>query len=105
MATASSRYEVRLEDLHREDSHLKQAVRFVVGIAMDSRDFPSDPVGRWVVRIVDRHSGEILIEHRHGHDARGAQWNQESIERCLNTMAVDAFEREYGISHTDPSGT
>jgi hypothetical protein len=80
---------------------LKEAAWIVTGVIMElESQQPSgmDPVGRWVVRVVDRSSGSVVVENRWGHDHDTAQLDLQYVGRCLDTMAVDVFEQEYGIS-------
>lgn len=85
--------------------HLKEAAWVVAGVLMDTRDHHVDPIGRWVVRVIDRASGAMVVENRWGHDHDTAQLDLQYIGRCLDTMAIDVFEQEYGISQIDTSGT
>ena len=98
---AASQYEARLEDLHREDSLLKRAARFVFGMVTDSKLAPNDLGGRWVVRVVDMRSGDIVVELQHGQDAGGARLDYEYVHQKLQTLSPEQFRAEYGI--TDPS--
>jgi hypothetical protein len=44
-----------------------------------------DPIGRWVVRIIDRTSGNTVVENRWGHDRETAELDLQptsSAWRC-----------------------
>jgi hypothetical protein len=90
---ASERFRVELEAKHVLPAGLGVLLGAIARLVTEG--LPFGP--RYWVRVYDRTSGAMVLEHPWWHDDEGAALDLAGVTQSLETMEVGDFRDHYGI--------